>query len=831
MKLLKVRNVRLALGALLAVVLAVALLHEENPGITRWEAREGVLEKVGNPGDETHEALTAAEQFAQARTAPGIVLPGAYGAAFSSLTGLPVSGGAWTEVTVRPYDSDDPRYRDPVFSNSSGGAGLVSGRVTGLAAANGYIYAGGADGGVFRSSDGGVSWDPLTDGLPSLSTGDVALAPDGALWLATGEGNTSASSYVGSGVYRLANPQAGVFAMTDRVGGSELESTFINQLKFDDAGNVYAATSRGLWRHGAGSNAGAWTRVLYPVPDPSDPSKQSPYNNICNDVEIQPNTGGQQVIANCAWRGGASYNGFYLSTDGGTSFTKVNPTGALNAEDVGNTEFAFSADGSHLYAVVESIDRYNHTANTVLSGIYDSPGGNLAGPWNKIADSQKLASSGSALKLYTGYRPGVQAWYNNFVIVDPANSKHVYVGLEEVFETKDAGVHWQAIGPYWNFGFRCWSIFDDQNTCAKTTHPDQHSVAIADGKVYVGNDGGVYARNLDGSGGWQSLNANLRLLQYYAVGVGSVPGGVAVSGGLQDNGGSLLLPEDLIAGGTMGSPFGGDGGDILVDPDDGCKILDEYVYLSLWITTNCGRSDGTVNAVHDVAPGDPGARFIAPFRADGANKDHWVAGGQYIWTYANGFAIQSGSEWTNAFNQGSGHSTTAISSYNDVIWAAWCGPCNNTGFARGISTNAGGAWHQVSLPSTVPNRYISAVAIDPADATGNTAFVAFNGFSRRWTEGPGVGIGHIWKTTDGGVTWTDVSGNFPDVPADDIVIRGTKLIVATDLAVLISTDGGATWSRLGSNLPFTTVMDLSVGPDGRLYAATHGRGIWSIIAP
>ncbi|HLO30632.1 MAG TPA: hypothetical protein VK249_15920, partial [Anaerolineales bacterium] len=758
----------------------------------------------------------------------GIVLPGAYSAAFTSLQALPVSGGSWTEVTVRPYDSDDPRYRDPVFSNSSGGAGLVAGRITGLAAGGGFIYAGGADGGVFRSGDGGATWTPLTDGLPTLSTGDLAFAPDGALWLATGEGNTGATSYVGSGVYRITNAQSGVFSTGDRVGGTELESTFINQLKFDDTGNVYAATSRGVWKHSATSNSGAWTRVLYPVPDPADPSQQSPYNNICNDIEVQPGTSGQVVIANCAWRGGASYNGFYLSTNGGASFAKVNPTGGLNPQDVGNTEFAYSADGKHLYAVVESITMYTHNKQTVLSGVYDSPTGNVTGPWNKIADNQKLASSGSALKNYVGYRPGIQAWYNNFVVVDPADSKHVYVGLEEVFETRDAGVHWNAIGPYWNFGFKCWSIFDSQNTCPDTTHPDQHSVAIANGKVYVGNDGGVYARNLDGSGGWQSLNANLRTLQYYSVGVGSVPGGVAVAGGLQDNGGSLLRPQDTT--GTMGSPFGGDGGDIIVDPVDGCKILDEYVYLDLWITTNCGESDGTTSAVTDVAPGDPNPRFIAPFEADGANKDHWVAGGQYIWTYRNGFALQSGSEWVNAFNQGAGHSTTAISSYNDIVWTTWCGPCNNDGFARGVSTNAGGTWHQVDLTGT-PNRYIAGIAVDPADPTGNTAYLGFNGFSRRFTEGPGVGIGHIWKTTNGGASWTDISGNFPDVPVNDILLRDGQLIVATDLATLISTDGGATWSRLGSGLPVTTVMDLTVGPDGLLYAATHGRGIWSIPAP
>src|SRR5689334_1893550 len=126
-----------ALVAVSLVVAGVLFYRSQDPGVKRWETREGHLEKVGNPGDETREAQTSAEQFAQARTAPGIVLPGAYSAAFTSLQGLPTSGGSWTEVTNRPYNSDDPRYRDPNFSNSSGGSGLVSGRVTGLAAGGG----------------------------------------------------------------------------------------------------------------------------------------------------------------------------------------------------------------------------------------------------------------------------------------------------------------------------------------------------------------------------------------------------------------------------------------------------------------------------------------------------------------------------------------------------------------------------------------------------------------------------------------------------------------------------------------------------------------------
>src|SRR3954452_18039236 len=106
-------------------------------------------EARGGAGSESAAEMAQQDQFNEARVAPGIVAPGGYSAAYGQLQSLGVAGGTWSELTKRPYDADDPDYRD-YYSNSSGGSGLVTGRMTGLAAdSNGYVYAGGADGGVW----------------------------------------------------------------------------------------------------------------------------------------------------------------------------------------------------------------------------------------------------------------------------------------------------------------------------------------------------------------------------------------------------------------------------------------------------------------------------------------------------------------------------------------------------------------------------------------------------------------------------------------------------------------------------------------------------------
>ena len=464
--------------------------------------------------------------------------------------------------------------------------------------------------------------------------------------------------------------------------------------------------------------------------------------------------------------------------------------------------------------------------------------------------------------------------------VDPANPNHVLLGLEEVYETWDGGVTWQTTGRYWNFGLPCFSYTLSQNTCdGNVMHSDQHAVAFSQWaghppEVYVGNDGGAYARPTgQRTPGWRNLNASgtLRTLQYYSVGAGSLPGGgTAVWGGLQDNGVSLAAPtgstytytypgtptpviERLNPNGEMSEPFGGDGGDQLVNARDGCQTVGEYTNLAMSVTNNCGytaNDDGTPRAITSIAPSDPLPRFIAPFTADSADSGFWVAGGEYVWGNTATWNSTSGAAWQKLADSGGGHSITAVASQRRVIWAAWCGSCNpGSTFGTGIFTNYGGNWHQITLPPDFPNRYIAGITIDPADSTGATVYATLSGFSRHWNEGPGAGYGHIWKTTDGGSTWSDVSGtpaatdSFPDVPSNRLLIAADgTLVVATDLGVFVDdvkASGLGHWRRLGltdptvdGNLPTAAAVYLTPSPDGtQVYVATHGRGIWATAMP
>jgi hypothetical protein len=305
----------------------------------------------------------------------------------------------------------------------------------------------------------------------------------------------------------------------------------------------------------------------------------------------------------------------------------------------------------------------------------------------------------------------------------------------------------------------------------------------------------------------------------------------------------------------MVSPFGGDGGDVIVDPANGDRAVVEYVQLDMALTANGGVSTGLLPAFREISPScyaftyrpnpcDPNPRFIAPFVADPLDpNDHWVAGGRYVWETTKGWdtaCSAAACDWTIVHDtgvsaNGIANTTTALAVAGPSTYAAWCADgCNPEGFASGIDTNVGGSWHTVAGPggnggAALPQRYVTALAADPSNPTH--VYAAFGAYSRRWI--PGGGLGHVFESIDAGATWTDVSGNLPDAPVDDVVIVGAKLLLATDVGVFVADRATpSSWSSLGTGLPHVAVNVLAMSPDGTMVvAATHGRGLWSIRLP
>ena len=226
------------------------------------------------------------------------------------------TGQTWTELTRRPVQLRRPRYRD-YDSNSSGGPGQVTGRMTAMAVDGGEVYAAGADGGVWRSTTAAATGSRSATSCPRSPPATSRSTRTGALWLGTGEANTSGDAYVGSGVYVLTNPTSAPSrpptasaAPSWRAPASTSCASAATRCGRPPAGSVLPLGERHR-RHPGSCSSRPTRTTCRAAPKADDP--EAAYKNIVNDIAIDPRNA-KHVIAAVGWRSGDTYNGFYEST-------------------------------------------------------------------------------------------------------------------------------------------------------------------------------------------------------------------------------------------------------------------------------------------------------------------------------------------------------------------------------------------------------------------------------------------------------------------------------------------------------------------------------------
>ncbi len=264
--------------------------------------------------------------------------------------------------------------------------------------------------------------------------------------------------------------------------------------------------------------------------------------------------------------------------------------------------------------------------------------------------------------------------------------------------------------------------------------------------------------------------------------------------------------------------YGGDGFQPLVDPTNTNVIYAEYQRGNFAKSTNNGSS--FTIAMTGISPSDR-KNWDTPVTFDPNNSQtlYYGANRVYKTTNAAGNWSAISPDLTNGPYTGNltyGTITSIdVSPFNSSIIYAGTDDGNVW-----VTQNGGANWTHIS--ASLPNRWVTKVLASGEDE--NTVYVTFSGYRY------GEGLGHVFKSTNNGTNWTDISGNTPDIPINDILQDGFgNLFLGTDIGVLASNDEGVNWQPLGENMPSVVVTDMFIHqPSEYLYVATFGRSIYKI---
>ena len=460
----------------------------------------------------------------------------------------------------------------PAGINSSLGD-LVSGRVNSLAIDphnSSTLYLAAAGGGVWKSTTRGSRWEPLTDRLPSLASGAVAVDPFSAeLWYGTGELNFCRDCYYGAGVYRSSDGGA----QWTRVNPNGFLSSPTSLIAFDprNQGTIFIGRSTALWKSSDGGQS--WRAVL---------------QGAVTAFLLNP---ADSSIAYAALGNfsGAAANGIYRSADGGETWTRVS-AGLPQQETMGRIALGISpTTPSILYALIARSDDFN------LNGLFRSTDGGSS--WSHVDTLPP--------DFFTEDGAG-QGAFNMLVKVDPRDAAVLYAGGVSLWKSADFGASWTDLG------------------AAASLHEDPHDVIFdpADPQTfYVIGDSGVW-RSSDGGQTFADLNQTLAITQFQTVGLHPTDPLLAV-GGSQDNGTVLYQGASLW---DQARP--GDSGAAFYDP------FDSQIVYTVARRFSLRRSDDGGQNFHEIGEGlDPSDRvlFYPPFLNDPNQEGVLYFASQHVW--------------------------------------------------------------------------------------------------------------------------------------------------------------------------------------------------------
>ncbi len=651
------------------------------------------------------------------------------------------------------------------------------------------VYAGASTGGVFKSLDGGYTWLPIFDEQAILSVGDIAVDPQNPdiVYVGTGEANGGHNNFPGGGVFKTedggATWQLIGLERTVSIGRIVIDPFNTDKIFVAAAGSYFGPDQdRGLYRS---LNGGfTWEKSLF-VTDSTG----------AIDVIMDPDN--PDILLVAMWervRGPHKSHlygytsGIYRSTNGGDSWTLLGAANGLpeDEEYIGRIGLALcQTQPEIMYALYTD---YSPSGGYSYGALYQSV--NSGNIWFPVDPDNELAAG------FAGF-----SWYFGNVRVHPKDPMKVYVLDVSLMRTDDGGDTWPI-----NYGYG--SVFPD-------LHVDHHALAFHPfhpDTIIDGNDGGINI-SLDAGDTWTKVEL-LPVTQFYEITIDQT-NPFRLYGGTQDNGTLRTLTGNID---DWENILGGDGFFVIVDPENPNIIYAESQFGNLYKSTNTGQSFRWARSGID---GNEPTNWSTPVVMDPQNNSVLYYGTNRVYRTEDGaenwYRISPDLTKNLSYSRLGTVTTIAVAPTNsDVIYAG-----TDDGNVW-VTNNLGGNWQNIT--NGLPFRWVTRIAVDPAD--DSTAYVTFSGL--KW-KSPQP---HVFRTTDMGNLWEDISSNLPDAPVNTIMvdpIYSNALFVGTDVGCFFTTDFGQNWDVLGQGLPVVPAYSMDIHNETRtLVVGTHGRSMYSI---